>query len=223
MKTAENNGVTCSFDPKWHTYTLGSGKRLTSVTRHMKQYQKPFDPDGIIAERCGAKMGISGDEMAAQWQEKGRKACEKGNIVHAWLENRFTGKTDPADTDILKHAEQVYNKLSEKFTFIEAEKIFFCPELMIAGTADLIMQDHDDIVIMDYKTNHEYRMTNQWENLLHPYSEFDASHLNLHSLQLAIYRKLAEIFYPGKNIRTGIIWIHDNGFQFINPNTDICY
>ncbi len=223
MKTAENNGKTVFFDEKWHIYTC-NGERLQSVTAFLKKFQKPFDPNGTIAARCAAKQGITKEEMQSQWKKTGKDSADRGTFIHAVMESRFTGSVIPdydfPDKEIMiAHADTCYHKLRSHYSLIECEKIFFSPDLNLAGTADLVMMHGSSIVIMDFKTNKEFRFKNQWENLLPPFQDYDASHLHIYSLQLQLYRELAlrENFFPGiSEIKTGIVWIHPEGHRFID-------
>ena len=206
---------------KIHTYTLESGRKLKSVTAFLKQFQKPFDPTGIITRRYAAKHGKTAAAVKKEWKEKADRSVQRGKLVHGYLECKFKGEPLPVmpkqHEGFIQVIESLYDKLTSCYDFVNAEKILFSPHYGLAGTVDLIMRRGDDFIIMDYKTNEDFKKNNHFESLLSPFQFSEASHLNIYSLQLSVYRYIAlkEEYY--KTVRTGIVWVKPDGYEFIKP------
>jgi hypothetical protein len=94
LKEAFSHVILKEDNGRNRVFKLVHGKRLkyaTSVTRYLKNFETPFDSE-YWAARKAKEAGISKEAMLAQWSEKARKAILKGNALHLYLENQYTGE-----------------------------------------------------------------------------------------------------------------------------------
>jgi len=227
MKFAENKGEICRFDPKWHTYTISGNRRLPSVSKFIRQYKEPFDPDGSIVARKAAENGITPAEMAAQWRAKADLSVSIGNNVHECAENILSNNAMPEPVNeqaerMFSHVIAVCDFLRSEYEILGTEQILFSPELNIAGTADIVARNKSNgcLAVFDWKTNHDFGFDNPFQNLLPPFDYLSASHYYEYSIQLNLYALM--IRHDGffgcqieDDIDTKIIHIMQNAYRII--------
>jgi len=205
IKTVTHNGQTCTFDDKYHIYTVND-QRLVSGTSFLRQFFPKFDAPKIAAE-IAEKRGTTPAELLAEWKEKGYQASRDGDMVHGyaeWVNNDVEVPPYSIGTDrvglLTIQLLKACDKLKEKgFKPIEPEKIIFSPSLGIAGMIDLLLWDPAGrLVILDWKTSKEMKLNNPFQTCLSPIEYLDDSNLNHYALQLSLYQYIliAEGYYP---------------------------
>lgn len=227
MKFSENKGEVCRFDPKWHTYTISGNRRLPSVSKFIRQYKEPFDLDGKIVARKAAENGITPEEMSAQWRAKADLSISIGNNVHLCAENILNNHAMPEPVNeqaerMFSHVIAACDFLRSEYEILGTEQILFSPELNIAGTADIVARNKNTgcLAVFDWKTNHDFKFDNPFQNLLSPFDYLPASHYYEYSIQLNLYALM--IRYDGffgcqieDVVDIKIIHIMQNAFKFI--------
>ncbi len=222
MKTVKHNDLSCTFDPKWHTYSV-NGKRLKSVSKVKNQYKPPFDPDGTILQRCAARAGVPPEELKSEWNAKGEYARNLGTNVHAFFECLFLGRLElppPMDEKAAKMFAQVahiHEKLVAEYDILGVEHIVFSERLGIAGTVDLIGQHKGNgtITTFDYKTSKKIDTNNYGTSMLPPFNYPDSNFYE-YSLQLSLYEYLmrTEGYFPEQKYQNIIVHIRENDYWF---------
>ncbi len=203
------------FTENNHRYT-SDDKIYTSVTTLIGKLYPPFKKDEI-SERVAKKRGITKKQVLQEWTKLGDDACELGNNVHYFNEMYMTGQKlkcpkpkNKKEHTFMTQGVKMCNYLLKRFILIECEKIIFSPTYMLAGMIDVVMTDpiNGDIILIDWKTNKEIIQTNKYKEFgYHPITHLPHNNYTEYSLQLNMYRKLliTENYYPGRNIRMGII------------------
>lgn len=192
------------FDADEHRYFFGD-KELRSVTNFIKDFQKPFDRDGIAA-KTAAKQNRSVTEVLAEWDATGERARILGTTVHAYIQKVLRGEQngqltlDPflsLNTKLPEIAafDAFLSQVSLKVCYTERdiELVVGDAEFGIAGTVDALFfsPETGKHHIWDWKTG-KFDLENQWENLLPPFDYLSASKLNIYSLQVSLYRLIIE-------------------------------
>lgn len=192
------------FDADEHRYFLGD-KELRSVTGAIKEFQKPFDREGI-ARRTAAKQNRSVTQVLAEWDATAERARILGTTVHAYIQKTLLGEQngqlslDPflnINTKLPEVAAfdafwaQLSPKVSDFAQFIEW--VIGDAELGLAGMVDAMFYSLETRKhhVWDWKTG-KFDTENQWENLLAPFDYLSASKLNIYSLQVSLYRLIIE-------------------------------
>ena len=219
-KTVTHNGQTCTFDDKYHIYTVND-QRLVSGTSFLRQFFPKFDAPKIAAE-IAIKRGTTPAELLKEWKEKGERASREGSLVHSyaeWVNNDvevppYSIKDDRVGLLTVQLLDAC-DKLQEKgFEPLEPEKIIFSPGLGIAGTIDLPLLDPAGrLVILDWKTNEGLTLNNPFQECLSPIDHLEDANLNQYALQLSLYQYIIMIegYYPeATGYRRMIVHLSEN-------------
>lgn len=137
-----------SFDPIHHKYTDLNGRELISVSRLLSLFKNPFDPDGSITKKYAAKHNMTVEEVLDKWKQVNTQSCLYGTSVHEEIEHYIlTGEIRESD-----HVHYVNQFASLKFTGrLFAERMLYCLDNMVAGTADIVHKMGGFIDILDFK------------------------------------------------------------------------
>lgn len=187
------------FDEQKHSYTDDDRNVYTSVSKVVAKNFPKF-PKETIAQKVADKEGRTQQEVIAEWDAKGELAVMKGNLVHRTIELHLEGIL-PQKTALI---EDIESKLP-KGEYL-CEKILADKEHLIAGTADLLIRNGDDIKIIDWKTNND----------LYKYKTFQK-----YTMQLNLYRYMVE--KQGKTVsEMKIFWIKDDIAEVVDvPRIDV--
>jgi len=162
------------FNPANHTYTL-NGQKLTSVSKTLKPLKPVFDSE-YWSERKAKERGVTPDIILAEWDAKRQASLEKGNRIHAYIEDLIAGETSkditfdpflPLNEDARLPEQTAFDlfwKQMEHKVVVEAvEWIIGDAELGIAGTADSLLFSADTgcYHLWDWKTNARFRHNNR--------------------------------------------------------------
>jgi len=230
-KTAQHpDGVhSIQFREQYHQYIDNRGSRYVSGTSFFKPYVPKFDAPAI-AERCskGPNPKYSGrdpQEIMDEWSAEGKRGTDEGDNVHLYAE--FWPATDgnPGITPISDRCAALFKQvdavffdliLNHGYQVIGSEMIIFSPELLIAGTIDLLLKDPaiNRIIIADWKQNKAaLTTTNNFQNLHPPLEHLQDTEINKYGLQLSIYEYILkrEGYFPG---------VIDYARQLIHLSTD---
>ena len=163
-KAKNPRGIEIVFTEDDHKYrSTINGKELVYVsgTQFIGKYFKPFDPTGIITERCAKKEGITVEELKARWQAKGANSCRLGTRLHETIEDILQSRAlrnspeDEAEERRFKNGVEVAKKLLDRVDVLGIEKIVFSDRLKVAGTIDLLAKSKKtgQLLLIDHKTN----------------------------------------------------------------------
>lgn len=197
------------FDNKTHTYKNPANNRpYISVSKFLSLYKEPFDSD-YFATKKAKQLGKTKEEVLQMWEDNKNTACDKGQNVHAIVED-YLNEGLVRDEKIIYDFEKSFDK--SDFKRVLSEEIVHNDEFEIAGTSDLICDvDSDYFDVYDIKTNKRFDFYNKYnKHLKAPLNNLQQCHYNDYSLQLSLYaymysklnnktpRKLSILYYDGE-------------------------
>ncbi len=193
------------FDEPSHTYTL-NGKKLISTTTLLGLYKNKFDPDGFIIRAVARRDGLTIEEVKEKWEKTKNEGCDRGTNFHRQAEHFIKTKEilDEDYQDVIKQLKDM--NISGK---LSSEIGLFSPTYSIAGTADLISEQEDGLMIFDFKSNKKFTVKSKYKKyLLYPLQHLQECDLTVYSLQLTIYSFMLK--EHGYKIKDGskILWIN---------------
>lgn len=180
------------FKSARHQYFL-DGEPFDSVTRWISQYEPPFNPYLVskqVSENPNSKyFGMDPAEIRKLWTKTGSRGTNKHSSIEKWI----TGKKDTCDE---KDFLQKLN-INEKTAWSEVPLVSV--KYHLAGTADIITQIKDELIVWDIKTS----------------LNMDQKKVDSYSLQILIYCSLLfEMSDKTKKITPG-------GIILIKPSSHI--
>jgi hypothetical protein len=210
------------FNSQFHTYTL-NGQILHSVTKRINSLKPAFD-SAYWAQRKADERGVTADVILAEWEAKRQAGFDKGNRMHAYIQQVLKGETtlDPflALSDRLPDMDafdRAWATLQGVVTVEQCEWIVGDAGLGVAGTLDALLLDQRSGLyhIWDWKTGSKFNLDNRFQRLLVPFDDLDDCELVVYSLQVSLYRLIIERNLP--SLLMGdcyIAQLSDNWYQF---------
>lgn len=187
----------------------------TPVTYFIKSFQ-PFVDWEAKCRAKAKKLGITYEELRAQWDDTRDTAAAKGTKFHKKMEDRL------ADKGVLKvFGKELPVTYYETFAGIKddpsmaledntvySEKMIWSRKYKVCGTADLVQVVDGKINVLDYKTNKELKMeawrnprTGQRQKLMGPCNSLDDCNFNVYQLQLNVYMYM--LLQANRNLKIG--------------------
>ena len=181
-----------TFYPQGHQYIDNFGKVYISVTQLLKR-KFPFNQEEILEK-------IINNPRSSYYKRKREDILDEWNLIsqlgtqlHGNCENYV--KTKQIEDTIYQNCVKQFTKIVDG-NVCTAEKLLWWEELLIAGTADLLIERDNCIEVWDIKTN----------------NKMDDEKVLQYSMQLTFYQIFAKNFF-NKEIKVGgIIWF-DNFFK----------
>lgn len=217
------------FDPEQHRYFFNQTE-LTGVTKFLKQFQQPFDQQGV-ASKVAAKQGKTVEQVIAEWEKKGKEGREKGTFVHDMI--RRTLVVNPVQSDFLETLswppevnafDKFWRIASVQYRYSEEhiEWVIGDVEFKLAGTVDALMQNTETGLyhLMDWKTG-KFDLSNQYQKLKYPFPYLDDCQLNVYSLQLSLYRLMIERNTPLKLGDSYLVHLNESGSFTVHRAVDL--
>lgn len=199
---------TILFDPVNHKYFY-KDKELTSATRIVGQYTKPFNSE-YMSKKCSESWGVDQQELKNLWRGGGMISANFGTAIHEALEHYFKYKEIG---DIIHHASasKTENAALPKhpllkkiiLELLEIDKIegMDLPEVVITnvdkgycGTVDklkIIDTEKKICRIQDYKIIDE--IESKTDKLKHPFDHLPATKLSHYQIQLSVYANIMQM------------------------------
>jgi hypothetical protein len=213
-----------SFEEKKHKYYVDNQPIRTSVSGLISEFYEHFNAQQV-APHSAAKMGISTEEVLAQWAAINQESRDRGHRVHNFGEvyqfNRNLKPSCPQEEAIVKFWQDV----PEHILPLAAELRMYHFKHLFAGTADIILFDTktQTYIIADYKTNKDLFKNYMGKTMTGPFSHLLDMPLNHYVIQLSYYQLLLE--QVGVKVsRRVIIWLGlDGNYQLFDTEdvTDI--
>jgi len=203
---------------KQHKYCV-DGVRFKAVTKFIKSFFPVFDEAGISA-KYAKKHGMKQEDVIKMWRQKGQAAASFGNYIHHYANYAAMGKPtkkprDKIDHDYFKRVDWVLSTLKKRFTVKAAEMKVASHKWRLAGTVDLVMENHNSILIADWKNIIKLDEYNPWDRPFYPIEHLQATNTNQYKLQLDIYRNILMETIPGKKIYLKLIHLMEDGVKII--------
>lgn len=181
--------ITLTFTEEDHSYVDSRGLSYRSVTSLIKSAFPAFDSTAH-AVRIARDNGVHPDEVIARWAAKASAASTYGTRCHEVAEALLTDRVphEPCDgKEVVAFAciEAAVSRL-RCFELVGCEIVLFDPDLLIAGTTDLVMRTPDRVMIIDWKTNEEIT-TRAWNTGIGGLPNCAATH---YALQMSVYEEV---------------------------------
>lgn len=239
LVTLEKNFENIFFDEAKHLYFIEGKPARSSVTQLLKQYEKPFMED-YISKIVAAKQGVLVEDVKHLWAFKREYACEKGTILHEFIEDVFHRKKkmlnrDQIDKFVKKFPEyisvdQYYSDVAHclknfydfhewwktDHILVKSEMVVGDKETGICGCIDNISFNYktQKLIIFDYKSNKKIESSGK-EKMLKELNHLDSCELVKYSLQLHLYKTIIEKNTPFKISDLYIVWLNGKNHQLV--------
>ena len=205
------------LDEATHTYHHDAHPEIgfTSCTQFIDSFFEPFDAEAIAKNLCEnfpKYQGTTPQELMQQWRDN----ADYGSLVHGEIDAYIRHQT-PATEEPSKVAIDWVKKQPWQPEQMASEVILYSPQLKLAGTIDLIVQDPPTGVftLYDWKTSKTIdRVAYQDKRGLRSVAQ-DLPHCNYvtYSLQLSLYAHMLEESYGAKVDSIHILHINKEKLQ----------
>lgn len=188
---------------------------------------KKLDSVRIKLEISDEEFKSAKDDILEEWKEKREKSCIRGSTIHKELElGHLSGNTKELQHLKLggsfKTDTSNQIKLGDKGVYPELllSRVSADGKLRIAGQADLVIIDGNDVYILDYKTSKEItknaffdRRTKKKSMMKYPLNNIEDTNFWHYSLQLSLYAWMIQKINPEFNIKLLMLihYDHDGG------------
>lgn len=215
------------LDEATHTYkNILTDEVYTSVTQFLHKYKKPFDKEywsQVVADR----KGITKEAVQEAWAKIVKTATDKGTAYHKVMETYIKDKTYPSEYEsLVKYFDKKMKGIVKNNSIIHSECLMFLDSDLLAGTADLIVENSDHFYILDFKTNKAFNFASKYnEYYYEPISHLPQCEFSTYSLQLSMYAYMKELESKKKCAGLKIFYLRDFGqafWQEINCNYMRC-
>lgn len=198
------------FDATQHRYNV-SNENLISVSGLLKDFQHPFERDGI-ARGVAEKRRITSIEVIAEWDANTKEACDRGHRVHDFAERYVWDRTLIPSCGQEKAVVKFWSEIPPHIVPVIAEIKMYHRIFKYAGTADILLYNTETrkFIIGDYKTNKDLFKNYKDKRLKYPFAYMKDSPYNKYQLQLSFYQMLfQQLGYVVEKRK--IIWLKPNG------------
>lgn len=213
----ERDDLLC-FDELEHLYTC-NGKQLESVTTVVENCFNKFDAD-YWAERKASQLGITPEEIKAEWEAKAQQARDLGTMMHDKIEKYYLGIESESDETFdmfLQFAAE------HKLNPYRTEWRIYYEEYDLAGTLDFLEYSDGKFTIYDWKRSTKLVCNGVIEKesrfrqfALPPIGHISDSTFYHYALQVSFYRYILEKKY-GIVVSAGRLAVFhpDNGRYYL--------
>lgn len=188
-----------TFNPEGHIYTA-KGIEMISVTTFISTFFEQFDAD-YWAERKAPMMGLTPEQLKAQWKQKSTKVRAEGTQMHASIENYYKGmpiEQIPADI------RPLFQQFIDNYDLqpYRTEWAIYDEESRIAGTLDFLELKDGVFTIFDWKRSEKLiydgvpdKVNRFGKTAKSPINYIDDTSYWHYALQLSMYRYILEKNY----------------------------
>lgn len=186
-----------SFDEAEHRYTI-DGDRYDSVTTIVEQCFEPFDADTWAAKKA-LQLGMTPEELKAEWEAKGLEARTLGTEMHAKIERHYLGYENERDNTYC-----LFERFEEEYRLqpYRTEWAIFDEDCHVAGTLDFLELRDGVFNIYDWKRSNKLVFNGKpiketpWnKKALAPVENLNDTTYWHYALQVSIYRLILEKHY----------------------------
>ncbi|MBR5727359.1 MAG: hypothetical protein IKX39_01820 [Muribaculaceae bacterium] len=186
------------FDEASHTYTLGDTV-FQSVTRVVERCFEQFDAD-YWAEIKAPGMGLTPEELKAQWALNGEKARNLGSQMHAKIEHYYLGEP----LDYLTDTDALFQQFVDQHHLCpyRTEWAIYDEDSHVAGMLDFLDFQNGDFTIYDWKRSNKIIVNgfpeteSRWgKTAFAPIAHIPDTTYWHYALQLSMYRYILEKNY----------------------------
>jgi ATP-dependent exoDNAse (exonuclease V) beta subunit len=175
-------------------------------------------------------LATAKQEILQEWQQKREESCIRGSKFHLEQELAHLGGTTKELKEFGiggKFSTITTNRLelSKKGVYPELllSRISNDGKLRIAGQADLVIVDGNDVYILDYKTSRSIdkkaffdTKTRKATMMKYPLNNLEDSNFWHYTLQLSTYAWMIQKQYPEANIKSLVLIHYDHNGKITN-------
>jgi hypothetical protein len=186
--------MSIELDKDRHVYiNTASGETYTSVTNFISRYKKPFDKD-FWSKKIAAREGVDPSVILDTWKNLTQVAQDRGTNIHAVMEDFFkTGVIEAGHEELIESFNKQTANITKKTSKFLSESILYLHDHKLAGTTDLIIENHDVFYVLDFKTNKKFNFHSKYnEYFLEPLNYLQQCEFTGYTLQLSIYAYMHE-------------------------------
>ena len=204
------------FNEMAHKYSV-NGKELISVTTLIEECFPKFDAD-YWATRKAPQLGITPEELKAQWAAKAQRACELGTAMHDKIEKHYMGIASESDETF-----DLFLQFANEHTLhpYRTEWRIFYEEYGIAGTLDFLEYQNGEFTIYDWKRSEKLikngvvEIENSWgKKALDPISHISDTTYYHYAIQVSMYRYILEKKYDINVSKNRLAVFHPNNGKY---------
>ncbi len=207
-----------TFDSASHTYSHG-GREFTSVTRLVESHFEQFDADYWAARKAPA-LGVTPEQLKAQWALKGEQARNLGTQMHEKIERHYLGLANESDATY-----RLFEQFASRHHLVpyRTEWAIYDEESGVAGTLDMLECQDGVFNIYDWKRSNKVvtdgiaKRENRWgKHASTPIEHVPDTTYWHYALQVSIYRYILEKNY-GIRVNSGqLVVLHpDNPCPYV--------
>lgn len=186
------------LEPIEHVYIhKETGEKFKSVTSVLSMLEPEF-PAEKVAEAISLKpdedrkpeyVGLSKEQILAEWERINKEANEYGTKIHEILERYLlAGRIYIPKNDYEKEIITKFQEVDDMRGTIYPETVLFSAKHKLAGTADIIEDCGEYFNVRDFKTNKKIDYISDYGHWLNPpVSHLSDCQYNIYSLQMSIY------------------------------------
>lgn len=192
------NDKRIKFYSEKHIYTI-DGVPAPSASTIISRFFPEFDSI-YWSNRKASSLGMTANDVAKMWADKGKKARDQGTFLHEQIENYYLG----LDYEETEEFDQFKNFIKDHYDLrpYRSEWRIFDDILNIAGTIDLIVANGNTHDIYDWKRskkvvnfNGQPIEQNQWQQAVGGLSYIHDTSYNRYCLQQSLYKVILEKNY----------------------------
>ena len=192
------NDKRIKFYSEKHIYTI-DGVPAPSASTIISRFFPEFDSI-YWSNRKASSLGMTANDVAKMWADKGKKARDQGTFLHEQIENYYLG----LNYEETEEFDQFKNFIKDHYDLrpYRSEWRIFDDILNIAGTIDLIVANGNTHDIYDWKRskkvvnfNGQPIEQNQWQQAVGGLSYIDDTSYNRYCLQQSLYKFILEKNY----------------------------
>lgn len=219
--------ISLTFYEEGHSYADDRGHTYQSATTFISFLFPEFETK-MIAERIAKRDGISTDSLLAKWDKKRDEACRFGTRCHEIAEAVFNSEKMPHKPENGKERSafsafwKMADFIKKKYKVCGAEIIVFDPQMMIAGTVDLLVWDQSKNAfrLLDWKTNAKLEKENKFgQRAKPPLEKIHDCNVERYAMQLALYEILLKrngYIDNAANVLPNLLWLNGDKVEVIN-------
>jgi len=211
------------FHSDTHTYFINGNPSAISATTLVKMFFGDFDIEAA-AQYVANQDGTTIDQA----KEKFLQAARDGVALHNDIENYFENRTIPQGKPEFNHFLNLFEQKLKYLEIYRTEWRIFDAFHYVAGTADMLFRIEDNkFALYDWKRSKRINIVEPhlpWAKFgIGPCQDITDCNYNQYSLQLNIYKKIIEDYYPPIKIsEMCIVQIHPSKPNYsIHPVTDL--
>lgn len=225
------------FLAKSHKYCIDNKptERL-SVTGLIDLYKPKFETDKW-ANLKAKNIGLTTEEIKADWKQNNLYSTTLGTILHQYIDNYYNNKIIPYNHSDVESSlghdghmrlRETLSKLIGQFNNFYNFNKHIIPiknELVvgdiqttkICGTIDMLAYNDNtkEFEIYDFKTNKSFHFTKKFNEMLKaPISHLDNCEYTCYSLQLSLYKHFIEKYTGIKISKNNVVWFNSNNEDY---------